>query len=68
MFRPSVATVTDGTYPISRELYMYFQNEPKASIKDYLDWILSADAQTIVTELGFVPVSEQPESWKQKVK
>ncbi len=52
----SVETVTDGTYPISRDLYMYFQDEPQGVIKKYLEWILSPDAQAIVSELGFVPV------------
>lgn len=52
----SVETVTDGSYPIARDLYMYFHNEPEGIYKDYLDWILSAEAQQIVSELGFVPI------------
>jgi phosphate transport system substrate-binding protein len=52
---PSAATVADGTYMISRDLYMYTQNVPTGAIKDYLDWILSPDAQQIVVDLGFVP-------------
>lgn len=53
---PSAATVIDGTYPVSRGLYMYTRGEPDGIIKDYLDWILSDEAQEIVTELGFVPI------------
>jgi phosphate transport system substrate-binding protein len=53
---PSVATVNDNSYVISRNLYMYTQNPPTSAIKDYLDWILSPEAQQIVTNLGFVPV------------
>jgi ABC-type phosphate transport system substrate-binding protein len=26
------------------------------AIQDYLDWILTPEAQTIVTDLGFVPI------------
>jgi phosphate transport system substrate-binding protein len=52
---PSAATVADGTYMISRDLYMYTQDVPTGAIKDYLDWILSPEAQQIVTDLGFVP-------------
>jgi phosphate transport system substrate-binding protein len=55
---PSVATVNDGTYAISRNLYMYTQNPPTGAIKEYLDWILSPEAQQIVTNLGFVPVKK----------
>jgi len=53
---PSADTVNAGTYPISRDLYMYTASQPGEAIKAYLDWILSPEAQTIVTELGFVPV------------
>jgi phosphate transport system substrate-binding protein len=53
---PSAATVIDGTYPVSRSLYMYTRGEPEGIIKDYLEWILSSEAQEIVTDLGFVPI------------
>lgn len=53
---PSIATVNDKTYPIARDLYMYTNGEPTGVIKDYLDWILSTEAQQIVADLGFVPV------------
>jgi phosphate transport system substrate-binding protein len=53
---PSAATVSDGTYAISRDLYMYTQNPPTGAIKAYLNWIISPEAQQIVTDLGFVPV------------
>ena len=52
---PSIATVNDKTYAIARDLYMYTNGEPTGIVKDYLDWILSAEAQEIVAELGFVP-------------
>src|SRR5215208_869121 len=53
---PSIPTVNDKTYAIARDLYMYTDGEPKGVIKDYLDWILSTEAQQIVADLGFVPV------------
>jgi len=53
---PSAESVVNGEYPISRHLYMYTRGEPTGLQKEYLDWILSPDAQEIVTELGFVPV------------
>jgi len=53
---PSVETVNDKTYPIARDLYMYTAGEPAGIIKDYLDWILSPEAQEIVLQLGFVPI------------
>ena len=55
---PSSETVNSGKYPIARDLYMYTREEPSGIIKEYLEWILSSEAQTIVTELGFVPIPE----------
>jgi phosphate transport system substrate-binding protein len=56
---PSIPTVNDKTYAIARDLYMYTDGEPTGIVKEYLDWILSAQAQEIVAELGFVPVNDQ---------
>lgn len=53
---PAIATVNDKTYPIARDLYMYTNGEPTGAVKEYLDWILSSEAQEIVAKLGFVPV------------
>ncbi len=57
---PSVETVNDKSYPIARDLYMYTAGEPTGIIKEYLDWILSPEAQEIVLELGFVPIQLNP--------
>jgi phosphate transport system substrate-binding protein len=57
---PSIPTVNDKTYPIARDLYMYTNGQPEGLLKEYLDWILSDEAQEIVAELGFVPVFLTP--------
>jgi phosphate transport system substrate-binding protein len=54
---PSIPTVNDKSYPIARDLYMYTDGEPTGVVKEYLDWILSEEAQQIVADLGFVPVA-----------
>jgi phosphate transport system substrate-binding protein len=53
---PEIETVKDGTYPIARGLYIYTAGDPQGAILDYLDWILGPEGQTIVQELGFVPL------------
>ncbi len=53
---PSVPTVNDKSYPIARDLYMYTNGQPTSIVKQYLDWILSAEAQKVVADLGFVPI------------
>jgi len=53
---PSLETVNNNTYLISRNLYMYTLDEPEGIVKTYMDWIMSPEAQEIVRELGFIPV------------
>jgi phosphate transport system substrate-binding protein len=53
---PSIETVSRGTYPIARDLYVYTNGEPQDAIQAYLEWILSDQGQNIVIELGFVSV------------
>ena len=53
---PSAATVISNQYPVSRHLFMYTRGQPEGIEKEYIGWILSPEAQAIVTELGFVPV------------
>jgi len=55
---PSAATVNDGTYPISRPLYMYTAGEPQGEVKTYLDWIIGPEGQALVPTLGFVPLQK----------
>ena len=54
---PSKETVVTEEYPISRHLFMYTRGQPEGLVKEFLDWILSASGQSIVAELGFVPVN-----------
>jgi phosphate transport system substrate-binding protein len=53
---PSVATASDGSYPIARPLFMYTNGEPQGDIKAYMDWILSDEGQCIIKNKGYAPV------------
>lgn len=53
---PTLETVNDNSYAISRNLYIYSDGKPNEYVKAYLDWILSSEGQEIVKELGFIPV------------
>jgi|TARA_B110000263_G_scaffold42922_1_gene34889 phosphate transport system substrate-binding protein len=53
---PNAANVTNGTYPISRPLLIYTPTIPTGIVKDYLDWILGETGQSIIEEMGYVPV------------
>lgn len=53
---PTMVNVLNGSYPISRQLYWYTAGPPKGSVKAFLDWVLSAEGQKIVSEKGFYPL------------
>ncbi len=57
--KPTVASGSDGSYPIARGLYMYTAGQPNETIAQYLAWIMGQDGQTIVAELGFVPLPQE---------
>lgn len=56
---PSIAAGSDGSYPLSRFLYMYTAGEPEGAILEYIRWIQGAEGQAIVEQLGFVPLPEE---------
>ncbi len=56
---PSPATVLDGTYSLSRSLYLLTRKSdptPNARADDLINYMFSADGQAHVTAAGFVPV------------
>ncbi len=55
---PSVATASDGSYPVARPLFMYTNGEPKGAIKGYLDWINSDIGQCIILNKGYAPIKK----------
>lgn len=53
---PSIAAVTDHSYPLARPLFMYTNGQPVGGIKDYLDWVLSDEGQCILLQKQYAPV------------
>lgn len=53
---PSLSSVSDGTYPISRSLFFYTIGEPQGTVKDFIDWTLGAEGQKICQEVGYYPL------------
>lgn len=54
--KPSKETVVNGSYKLSRPLFMYTNGEPKGLVKEFIDFVLSPEGQKIVEEQGFVAV------------
>jgi phosphate transport system substrate-binding protein len=55
---PTVATASDGSYPIARPLFMYTNGQPEGVVGAYLDWIKSDEGQCIILEKGYAAASE----------
>ena len=57
---PSQASFQDRTYPLVRNIYVYFDRKPGTSIdpklKEFLRFILSDEGQRIVAEAGYLPL------------
>lgn len=50
--------VRNREYPLTRYLYMYTVDKPTGNIKKFIDWIISAEGQKLVREVGYIPLWE----------
>lgn len=55
---PSVASAQDGSYPIARPLFFFYNINKEAMVKSFVDYILSETGQKIVLEVGYVPLKK----------
>ena len=53
---PSLATVADGSYPLSRYLFFYTRQKPAGDAKKFVDWVLSPEGQKIAGAVGYFPL------------
>lgn len=53
---PTPATIKDGSYPITRNLFFYTRTKPAGKVKGFVDWVLSDEGQNVVTAVGYFPV------------
>lgn len=53
---PSLETVRNGQYPISRFLYLYTRVKPSKDMKAFIDWATGSEGQAIVSKVGYFPV------------
>ncbi len=53
----SAKAVIEKQWPISRELFLFTNGEPKGAVKTFMDFMLDAEkGQKIVAETGFIPL------------
>ncbi len=53
---PSLETVRNNRYPLSRNLYFYTAGEPAGEVKAFVDWVLSPEGQKICEAVGYYPL------------
>lgn len=53
---PSLETVKAGDYPVARPLFLYTSGEPQGAVKEFMDFVMGAEGQFIVEDIGFIPV------------
>lgn len=54
--KPSLRTITDGSYPIARPLHLYTNGQPTGLAGAFVDFTLSDEGQRIVKETGYIPL------------
>ncbi len=52
-----LSTVTD--YPLSRPLILFMDEDPKPSVRKFVDYCLGSEAQKLVREAGYAPVEQK---------
>ncbi len=59
---PSIETIADGTYPLSRSLYIYVSMaamDENPAVAEYVDFYMTDDSLTgLVEEAGYVPLPD----------
>jgi phosphate transport system substrate-binding protein len=53
---PSVKAVSAGTYPISRDLYWFFNGKPEGELRKLVNWALSPEGQKVAESVDYVPL------------
>ena len=56
---PTLENIISGSYPISRELYWFFNGVPTGDIKQFMNWALSEDGQKVAQAVDYVPLPKE---------
>ena len=57
---PEHSTIRDGSYPLSRYLYLISAEPPTGAARRFVDWVTSEDGQAAVAEVGLIPLWRTP--------
>ena len=55
---PEARTIEDGSYPLARPLFLVTDGAPEGDAKTFIDYVLSAPGQKLVTKHGYVTMAQ----------
>lgn len=53
---PSETNIRSNKYPLTRYLYFYTLDSPTGAAKDFINWVLSNEGQSLVKSSGLIPL------------
>jgi phosphate transport system substrate-binding protein len=53
---PEEEAVASGAYPLARDLFFYLRAEPEGATREFIDWVVSEDGQSVVLSVGYFPL------------
>jgi phosphate transport system substrate-binding protein len=53
---PSLQTAQDGTYPLSRFLYLYTAGPATGPVGTFIAWVQGPDGQKVIGDVGYYPL------------
>ena len=56
-YKPNLENAKNKTYPIFRPLYYFYLKNNENKFKPFINFVLSAEGQKIVKEVGYIPVN-----------
>jgi phosphate transport system substrate-binding protein len=54
----TIENAINKTYPVVRPLYYYYQTSKESQVKPFMDFVLSAEGQKIVEQVGYIPLKK----------
>lgn len=58
---PTAQTIADGSYPLSRPLFLVTNGAPTGAAKRFIDYVLSPQGQRLLTKHGYLTLAELKE-------
>lgn len=56
--QPTKANAKSGKYPIVRPLFLYYEAKSEKAVKPFINYILSAQGQNIVEQVGYLSIKK----------